>query len=178
MIRPKCLRAKIVLDIDKSSGGFQISSAAMLEILSDGRTISRFTEEWICVTFGYQRPGGDTPGFDLVQESTGCRFSVKSLTHRGTAVRFSRNTGVGRHCTPEDVLRAISGPEAFIFADNTNLPMVTFIQIPQKVLLDWFRKGVISQNNGHISYANFCGAVNCLPIQDVKNAHDVEKVQG
>ena len=137
-----------------------------MEILSDGRTISRFTEEWTCDVFGYLRPGSDSHGFDVVDQNA-CRYSVKSVTKNGTAVRFSSNTGVGRKCTEDDVLKAIDRVEAFVFVDNTKLPEIYLIQIPKQILKQWFDRKIMSRKNGTIIHAKFWDEVTKLEARDV-----------
>ena len=131
----------------------RLPRAVAENLLGDGRTISRFSEVWTTVVYKTTLQRVNCKGSDAIgtQDST---YSVKSLTRNGTAVRRSSNTGVSRTCTRQDVESAIEEVEGYQFVDNTNLPKVSFIQMPSGVIMRWFRDGLIGPS-GAISYTKF-----------------------
>ena len=141
------------IDVAGTARALRLPTAIADELLRDGRTISRFSEVWTTIVYGTTLQRVNCKGSDAIgtQDST---YSVKSLTHNGTAVRRSSNTGVSRTCTRQDVESAIDEVEGYQFVDNTSLPKVSFIQIPSGVIMRWFRDGHIGPT-GAISYDKF-----------------------
>ena len=151
------MRKRIVyqgeIDIAKASAGMCIDWLVFQDALMDGRKISCFTEIWVANVYGQKLARKDTKGFDSVG-SLDSEYSTKALTLRGTAVRLSSNTGKGRTCTPENVKDAIRSVVAYNFVDNTKLPIISLIQIPSVVIMEWYVAGIIGKN-GTISYKKF-----------------------
>ena len=130
-----------------------VDSDLFLASLHDGRTISRWAEIWVSRIYHLELLKPDAEGADSVG-SLDSRYSTKALTARGTAVRYSRNTGTKRPCTPEDVSDAISSVVAYNFVDNTKLPELSFIQVSSGELMKWFKDGKLNKN-GTIPYNKF-----------------------
>jgi hypothetical protein len=141
------------IDIEVAARGMCISPEAYLASLYDGRTISRWSELWVSKIYGLKLTKANTRAADSIG-ALDSDYSTKTLTKGGTAVRLSSNTGVGRKCAPEDVLVAIKAVVAYNFVDNTQLPELSFIQLPSGVIMAWFKDGHIGQT-GQISYRKF-----------------------
>ena len=152
----KSQRTKIYrgdIDIATAAQGMCVAPEQYLLSLRDGRAISRWSEIWVAAIYKLKLTKPNTKNSDSVG-SLDSEYSTKTLTDGGTAVRRSSNTGVGRTCTSEDTMSAIRAVVAFNFVDNTQLPMISFIQVPSGVVMEWFKDGHIGKT-GHISYAKF-----------------------
>ena len=144
----------ITLDAAEAARGMVISESRFVEILSDGRAISRFTEDYACKLYDLTPKPVNHKGSDA-EGSGGTNYSVKTLTRNGTAVRLSSNTGVSRSCTYENVKQFIKSVAVHIFVDNTEFPELRFISVYSAVLLDWLHSGILGRDNGQISYKKF-----------------------
>lgn len=146
---------RLILDSAMAAKGMRVPEARFIEIMKDGRSISRFAEDYAVKLY---------PGLKLQplnhkgSDATGAKdtqYSVKALTKRGTAVRYSGNSGQGRHCHEKDVREFIKQNAVHIFVDNTKFPELSLISINSGVLMEWYQKGSLGKNNGQISYKSF-----------------------
>jgi hypothetical protein len=153
------------IDIEQAAQGMRISPELYRESLRDGRTIARWAEIWVSVIYKLQLTRTNTYAADSMG-SLDSGYSTKALTEHGTAVRLSSNTGIGRKCEEEDVLRAIERVVAYNFVDNTDLPTLSFIQVPSGIIMKWFKEGYIGKK-GTISHRKFYQVLGPTPIVQV-----------
>jgi hypothetical protein len=126
----------VELDVILAARGMKVSYEKMLYILSDGRAISRFTEEYVCEVYGISPQNINHKGSDAVG-ALDTYYSIKTLTKGGVAVCLSSNIGKGRTCTEQDVKTFIKGSAVHVFVDNTKLPVLSLMAVNSAELMDW-----------------------------------------
>jgi hypothetical protein len=132
------------VNVHKIAEGCCVSSEKALDAFQDGRTASRFSEEWVVQVFELTRAGNNQKGYDATGTKDSA-YSVKTLTQHGTAFRHSRNTGVNRKCTIQDVRDAIEEVDSFHIVDITQMPYIRFVKVTSGVAQSWLNSGRMSE---------------------------------
>lgn len=115
--------------------GLGLSKRRLLEVMQDGRVAAHFAEAWL------DEDIWDIPSEVLEAVQDG-RARVRVLTKQ---VRFqdSKQMGVGRSCTPEQLTEAVGRFECFVIFDMEIFPRVKVHLIPGSVVNDWAQKGLL-----------------------------------
>jgi len=144
-------RKMIILDTKMISDSIWISEKSTMKGFSDGRVISRFSEEWAGKIYGFEpsdntnRPGSDgdiQTGNILLGDIP---IGVRSLSENG-GIKFqqSKYIGSGRACTIENLIDSINTIKYEIVVDIADMPKIKFIPIDVEVLLKMISDGALT----------------------------------
>ena len=164
MRKPELEQLVFNIDADKMADGACIPVDLFIHNFKDGRVISRLTEIWGSALYGLEKAKTDQRGHDCTNKGIGkIKYEHKTLTRRGTAIRKSSNTGIGRTCTEKDVSEFIDDLTAVIFSDISKFPTIKVVLIGSHFLHTWHSAAedwAISRENGTISYEKFDTVLN------------------
>jgi len=135
----------ITFDIQKISESLLITSENVCTIFSDGRSCSRFNEDWASKLYTFEKcESSNNYGFDgwffhplLGKQSV----SIRSLTKSGVKFQLSKYIGSGRKCDVEDLIKSLRACDFEIVVDICQFPVVQFCPVTSHELLEFVKNG-------------------------------------
>lgn len=147
MTKPVLIVPEITLDVEAIASALWLSPTEVAEEFRDPRLTGRLAEVWGVQMFGYQRhPNNNFPGSDaIIPVGPIGRYEI-AVRAFSKHIRFqqSKYQGVGRKCSPDDLIKSLEDVEAFIAVDIREFPVVRFYPLNTKLLLRAIRNGELS----------------------------------
>lgn len=104
--------------VDDVSKALKISPESVKKIMKDGRHISKLTEEWSGKLYGLKvKDSHDGDGYIIhPNEQIECRTLTNNV-----CFQRSKNRGVGRTCTQQDVIDNVKSKSAYIVFKHNDM---------------------------------------------------------